>query len=77
MQRLARKPFAMCFLVRLVWTRPVRAGCGVQPQFVAQPPDLCGSDRAMDLPQCPAQTADRAANGKAARPAMPPAGVEV
>jgi hypothetical protein len=71
MQRLARKPVAMRFCAGSVRARPVRAGCGMQPQFVAQPPDLCGGDRAVDRLQCDPKAAYRAADGKAAGRAGP------
>ena len=73
MQRRLRKPVAMRFRAGLVRARPLRPRCGVQPQFVAQPPDLCGGDGAMDRLQCGPQAAYRAADGKAAGRAVPPA----
>jgi len=74
MQRWARKPVGVRFRVGLVRARPARAGCGVQLQFVAQPPDLCGGDRAVELLQGGPHTAQHQANGEAAirtvRPVM-------
>ena len=77
MQRRLWKPVGMRFRVGLVRARPLRTRCGVQPQFVAQPPDLCGGDGAMDCLQCLAQTAYRAADRKAAGRAVAPVMVRV
>ena len=67
MQRLTRNAVAMRFRVSLVWGSPLRTRCGVQPQLVAHPPDLCGGDGTMDRLEGRAQAADRTAGGKAAR----------
>ena len=77
MQRLARKPIAMCVRVGLVRARPLRTRRGMQPQFVAQPPDPGGGDRAMDCLQGCAQAADRTAGRKAACRSVPPVMVRV
>ena len=77
MQRLARQPIAMCVRVGLARARPLRTHCSMQPQFVTQPPDPGGGDRAMDCLQGCAQAADRTAGRKAACRAVPPVMVRV
>ena len=77
MQRLTWNPVAMRFRLGLVRSRPVRTRCGVQPQFVAQPSDLCGGDRSVERLQGGPHAAEHAASGETASRTVPPVMVRV